>query len=151
VRFAVEGAAPLRIDELNITAPWVRRHRDLPISRVENAANADANLRAEISLKSKNRAPADRNQYVDLAQRTTGTRFTPELRYRLKRPAKRRLPEGFYAQVARAYLDAVAAGMNPRKTLAADSGVPADTVARWILKARKDGHLPPTTQGKVLA
>ena len=38
--------------------------------------------------------------------------------------------------------------MNPRKTLAADSDTPADTVARWIGQARQRGKLSPAEPGK---
>jgi hypothetical protein len=72
-------------------------------------------------------------------------------RYRLKRPARRKLHETFYANVATAYRDAVVRGMQPRKTIVADTGAADATVAAWIMKARKLGYLPPAEPGKVSA
>lgn len=73
----------------------------------------------------------------------------PRRRYRLKRPAGRRLGDRFYANVARAYRDAVARMLNPRQTIAADTGVADATVAAWVMEARRRGHLPPAEPGKV--
>jgi hypothetical protein len=66
----------------------------------------------------------------------------------LERPAKRRLDDDFYLEVARAYVGAVAWGLDPRKTLALDSLTPADTVARWIRESRKRGFLSAGEPGK---
>ena len=70
------------------------------------------------------------------------------MRYRLQRPTTRRLGDDFYRLVAKAYTDALAWGLNPRKTLALDSETPADTVARWIRKAREKGFLTAAEPGK---
>jgi hypothetical protein len=91
--------------------------------------------------------PANRLAAVALAELLSRRRGP----LKLTRPAKRRLPDEFYYDVSIAYTDAVEAGLNPRKTLAADSGAPADTVARWVGEARKRGHLPPGEPGKVTA
>jgi hypothetical protein len=81
-----------------------------------------------------------------------GSDHAPHARYRLHRPAKRKLGPEFYANVATAYRDAVARGNpNPRKQLAADTGAADATVAAWIMEARKRGHLPPGQPGKVTA
>ncbi len=148
VRFVVEQPAlTLAVAELRVSEPWVRRHRELPIGRVENAANADATTRFHIVKDSKKAAPRDLAEYFATKAKISGR----GPRFRLERPARRRLDDDFYAAVARAYADAVAEGLNPRKTLAADSGTPADTVARWIGKAREAGHLSKTTPGKASA
>jgi hypothetical protein len=147
VRFSVEQPAlTLVVAELRITEPWVRRHRELPLSRVENAANADANTRFHIVKDSKRPAPRDLDEYFALKAKTSGRRVEP--RYQLERPPRRRLDDDFYAAVGRAYAEAVAEGLNPRKTLAADSDTPADTVARWIAEARRRGHLSAGEPGK---
>ncbi len=147
VRFSVEQPAlKLVVAELRFVEPWLRRHRELPLSRVENAANADANTRFQIVKDSKKPAPRDLDEYFALKAKTSGRRVEP--RYQLERPARRRLDDDFYAAVARAYADAVAEGLNPRKTLAADSGTPADTVARWIAEARRRGQLSAGEPGK---
>ena len=147
VRFSVEQPAlTLAVAELRFVEPWLRRHRELPLSRVENAANADTNTRFHIVKDSKRPAPRDLDEYFALKAKTSGRRVEP--RYRLERPARRRLDDGFYAAVARAYAEAVAEGLNPRKTLATDSDTPADTVARWIAEARRRGHLSPGELGK---
>jgi hypothetical protein len=147
VRFTVEEPAlTLRAIELRISEPSLRRHREFPLSRVENAVNADANVRAEIGMKHAKNAPADLDAYFATKAQIRSERLEP--RHRLERPARRRLDDDFYAAVARAYAGAVAEGLNPRKTLADDSGTPADTVARWIAEARKRGHLSAGEPGK---
>lgn len=147
VRFTVEQPAlTLAVAELRVIEPWVRRHRELPLSRVENAVNADANTRFHIVKDSERPAPRDLDEYFTTKAQIGGRRVEP--RYKLERPAARRLDDDFYAAVGRAYAEAVAEGLNPRKTLAADSGTPADTVARWIAETRRRGHLSPGEPGK---
>jgi hypothetical protein len=150
VRFSVDQrVGTLTVAELRISEPWVQRHRELPLGRVENAANADANTRAHIVMHSKEEAPPDLDVYFETQARISGRRVEP--RYQLERPAARRLDDEFYAAVGRAYAEAVADGLNPRKTLATDSGTPADTVARWIGEARRRGHLSAGKPGKASA
>ena len=73
-------------------------------------------------------------------------------RPRLKRPKSRReLDDSFYERVGVAYTAAVAHGLPPAKTLAAESDTPPGTVNRWIAEARRRGHLPPAQPGKVSA
>ena len=147
VRFTVEQpGSTLAVAELRVTEPWVRRHRELPLSRVENAANADWNVRGLILADMGKRTRTPLAESFATKAQISGRRVEP--RYRLERPARRRLGDDFYAAVARAYTEAVAEGLNPRKTLADDSGTPADTVARWIVQARRRGHLSPGEPGK---
>ena len=82
-----------------------------------------------------------------------GLKPVPQDRLRLERPEGRRLDANFYKRVALAYKGALAEGLNPRQTLASESGAAPDTVARWIAKARDDkyGYLPKTTAGKASA
>ncbi len=104
--------------------------RDVPLARIEAAANADERIRRWVA---------------------DGVRAKAQPRQKLKRPASRRLDEQFYGEVAVAYIDAVVYGLSPAKTLAEDSDTPQGTVNRWIAKARELGHLPPAEPGKVSA
>ncbi len=72
-----------------------------------------------------------------------------EDRPRLERPAGKRLDDDFYKRVADAYQGALTELLNPRQTLARDSGSAPDTVARWVKEARRRGYLPETTPGRV--
>lgn len=67
----------------------------------------------------------------------------------LVHPGRARLDADFFRDVAAAYREAVAAGLPPLKTMAADSGIPQGTIARWVARARADGHLPEAERGKV--
>jgi len=117
--------------------PTSARLRDLPLARIEQAANADVEISEWIMESS------------DLELDAQGRRIWR--RQRLKRPTRRRLDDAFYARVATAYTGAVAHGLNPAKTLAEDSDTPQGTVNRWIATAREKGMLPTTTPGKVTA
>lgn len=56
----------------------------------------------------------------------------------------------FYARVADAYRIFAARGDGrPTSTIAEASGVQKNTAARWVHEARRRGHLPPTTKGRV--
>lgn len=142
VRFALEGLRMCLV-QLDIREPYTRLHRDLPLGRIENAVNADANVRAELGLGLDQDPGRDLPTFFGMKRNIRGAS-----RYRLERPETRRLGDDFYKAVARAYADAVAAGMNPRKTLADDSDTHADTVARWIREARRRRFLSPGEPGK---
>jgi hypothetical protein len=149
--------------ELRLREPWIDRTRELPVRRIENAVRASADVQQMLRGRYKNAEPDFSDESVfyfglDVPAPTASASASAPVptitvaeraRFRLSRPAKRRLDDDFYADVAIAYMAAVEAGLNPRKTLAADSGTPADTVARWIGQARKRGHLPPGEPGKV--
>ncbi len=60
-----------------------------------------------------------------------------------------RLDDDFLRRVADAYRDVAADGRWPAVVLADEAGVSRSTVRRWVLEARKRGHLPPGKQGKV--
>jgi len=147
VRFredATRGWLVMHLSELHVTEPWVHLHRELPLGRIENAVNANADLCLELHQH------IDLDPGPNLAQHfQMKAAIQKGIRYRLERPASRRLGDEFFSLVAKAYTDAVAWGLNPRKTLATDSNTPADTVARWIREARRRGHLPPASPGKV--
>jgi hypothetical protein len=66
----------------------------------------------------------------------------------LDRPA--RLDDAFLRHVADAYADAIRRGAaSPAAMLARQATVPVRTVHRWIYLARKAGHLPPGSQGRI--
>ncbi|MGH3082790.1 MAG: hypothetical protein ACRDNP_01800 [Gaiellaceae bacterium] len=144
VRFT-EAEALLTLSELRLVEPWARRHRDLPLGRIENAVNADPQMRFQLVLDMPKQIPND--DLVEFFRAKANVRGS-RVRHKLERPAGRRLDDDFYADVARAYADAVHFALNPRKTLAADSGTPADTVARWIREARKRSKLSEGEPGK---
>jgi hypothetical protein len=144
VRFTPKGER-WHATELWLPKPTQDVLRTIPLSRIENAVNASGYIAFGLVAGHENPSPADlaahfRNKKRRIAQRV-----------KLERPATRRLSNDFYENVGRAYRSAVAAGRNPRKTLAEDSGTPADTVARWVLEARRRGYLPPAEPGKVSA
>jgi len=113
-----------RITEIRVENPTPQKLRRLPLPRIQASAIAIGVMRG-------------------------GWIKSP--RYRLRRPPGRKLGDAFYANVARAYHDAVTRGTQPRKTIVADTGAADATVAAWIVEARKRGHLPPAKPGKVSA
>jgi hypothetical protein len=161
--------------EFRLFEPWLDRLREIPLRRIENAIRASTYVREMLRSRYEETEPdfsdesvfyfgpsqAERENFGAGAPGAFSLDAAPGayaisgaaagLRFKLSRPAKRRLPDEFYADVAIAYMAAVEAGLNPRKALAADSGTPADTVARWIGQARKRGHLPPGEPGKATA
>ena len=147
VRFSVEQPAlTLTVAELRFTEPWVRRHRELPLSRVENAANADANTRAHIHMDSKEDAPPDLDEYFAAKAKTSGRRVQP--RHRLERPrtpaARRRLLRSRRPRLRGSGGRRVEPAQDARHRFRHA----ADTVARWIAEARRRGHLSPGELGK---
>ncbi len=140
-RFRLRTAERWYIARLLVDLPTTALLQDVPLARIEAAANADEQIRAWI-VKSLPPETIKRAQY-EAARRP-----------KLKRPKSRReLDDDFYKRVAVAYRAAVAHGLPPAKTLAHDSGAPPGTVNRWIAEARKKerGHLPPAQPGKVSA
>lgn len=146
VRFEEDEQLLMRVYGLYMTAPWVHLYRELPLGRIENAVNANASVRWALHEDIEKDPGPDLVQFFAI-KAAIDKGMSP--RYRLKRPTSRRLGDEFFVQVAQAYTDAVAFGLNPRKTLATDSDTPADTVARWIRETRRRGLLPPASPGKV--
>ncbi len=138
VYFRLKKAARWYIARLLIDEPTAALLRDVPLARIEAAANADPKIR-EWMEKS-----AD-EETITLARQAASQRP------RLKRPARSGLDDDFYKRVAAAYRGAVAHGLPPAKTLAADSDTPPGTVNRWIAEARERFHLPEGEPGKVTA
>jgi len=137
--------------ELRLFDPTPETLRSLPLLKIIDAINASDIVALSVAQHLRKPPPKDLVRYFEKARSGTGPVLPLEREFRLSRPSGRRLPDSFYEQVARAYTEAVAYGLNPRKTLATDSGTPADTVARWISEARKRGHLPPGQPGRITA
>ncbi len=145
VRFEPDGVFSLRVVELRLREPWARRYREVPLSRIEHAVNANGFVKHELFQHLNSPLGGSLDQFFEF-KAAVKRGMSP--RYKLERPGTRRLDDEFYAAVARAYADAVAWGLNPRKTLALDSDIPADTVARWIRTARGKGYLSQAEPGK---
>jgi len=61
-----------------------------------------------------------------------------------------RIDDAFLQHVANAYADAIRRGAkSPAVAIARESSLSVRTVHRWIYLARKAGHLPPGSQGRV--
>ncbi len=60
-----------------------------------------------------------------------------------------RIDEQFLQRVAQAYRYAVEDGLAPAPTLAAEAGVTARAVHKWVAIARQRGVMPPGQQGRV--
>lgn len=134
-----------RLAELRVLDPSPESLRRIPLSRIQTAivANGPAQLMLAIGLNAE--------ELPEMFSAFSAKGMDEPRRYRLRRPARRRLDDGFYANVARAYRDATIRGLNPRQTIAADTGAAPDTVAGWVMEARRRGHLPPARPGKVSA
>ena len=60
------------------------------------------------------------------------------------------IDDAFLRQVADAYADAIRRGAkSPAAAIASKSSLSVRTVHRWIYLARKAGHLPPGSQGRI--
>jgi hypothetical protein len=116
--------------------------RRIPLGRIASAVVANGQAQMMLAVALNNPVPPE------MFSAFSGKGMDEPNRYRLKKPATRRLPDEFFEQVARAYNDALIRGLNPRQTLAADSGAAPDTVARWVRKARDKDKLPRTRPGK---
>ena len=148
VRFALNpDHKTVRIVDLRMPLPTTEALRSLPLARIETAANAGAIVMLAFAMQHTQDPPADVPDFFR-KNRKRHEKSTAAGRFILERPEGRRLDDGFYIRVAKAYSDALARGLNPRPTLARDTQSAVDTVARWIGEARRRGYLPPTTPGK---
>lgn len=141
----------LRIERLLLTDPKPEVVRIFPLARVLTAANANWALKLGLAGLQKNPEPTDVPGYFRQHRKRLAASQAEGGRFLLERPEGKFLDDGFYVRVARAYRDATARALNPRQTLARDTGSAPDTVARWVGEARRRGHLPPTKPGRVTA
>lgn len=131
-----------RIAELLLQWPTLELLRDVPLRRIESAANADDAIRHYLGL----RGPfEERLRKTKLNERRRRARLT------LKPPSTRQLDSDYLVHVADCYTDAVAYGLQPADTMHKDSGIPLGTINRWIAEAKDDdeaaGHFPPDDEG----
>jgi hypothetical protein len=149
VRFSKDKSGRLaRITELHLFEPSPERLRRVPLKRIHAAVNmrgADF-IRLMLAMGIEEEPPPGM-----LTRQPPDSGMKLERRYRLKRPAARRLDDSFYADVAHAYQSAVAFGLNPRKAIVEDTAAADATVAGWVLEARRRGRLPSAKPGKVSA
>jgi hypothetical protein len=133
-----------RVAELRVTVDDTTENlRAIPLHRIELAFNALGHeMSAELRQWLNDEVPGD----LDKAIRK---QFEKHPRKKLKRPARRKLDDAFFRDVAFAYREALIRGLNPGMTIAEDAGVPHSTAARWIAQAREKDYLPKTRQGKV--
>jgi hypothetical protein len=111
---------------LIVHTPTARLLRDVPVARIDVAANADPKIREWIEASNAELATEARRMW---ARRT----------HKLRRPPGHRLDDAFFERVAAAYQEALMFGQQPAKTLAADSDTPLGTVNRWIREAKERG------------
>jgi hypothetical protein len=149
VRFALKpDRKTWRLDRLLLVDPTGDALRGFPLSRVEAAANANALVALGLAVGRNQDDPTDVPGWFR-KYRARAKTMEAAGRYLLERPKSRRLDDAFYARVAEAYRGAVAQGLNPRQTLARDSGAAPDTVARWVGEARRRHFLPKGQPGKI--
>ena len=148
VRFGKDKRDRLtRITELHISdAPSPEKLRRVPLRRIHSAATMrGAGLVQLLLALGINEEPPPGMLSTSPAP-DAGIRYQ---RYRLKWKPRTRIDDAFLADVAHAYQSAVAFGLNPRKAIVDDTGAADATVAGWVLEARRRGHLPKTTSGRV--
>jgi hypothetical protein len=137
--------------------------RTLPLTRVEDLANADLGYLEQARVKwaagqpdpslADLRSPTnavrlgDSGETVRIVEATanlvtTGTIAATAQRPRLERPDGTD-PDGFYQRVADAHRDITSRTPRVIEALADEANVPHGTARRWILEARRRGFLPP--------
>ncbi len=87
---------------------------------------------------------------------TTLEELTSRVPPRKRKPSRRKPlgrpdgsdPDGFYYLVATAYLSAAEESRKPAVLLAEESGVPVESVRRWIKESRRRGLLGVATRGR---
>jgi hypothetical protein len=149
VRFALNrDRKTWRLVELRVPDPTGDVVRSLPLGRIATAANASHAVALGLAIGRSHDEPKDLAAWFKY-HRGRADAMQAAGRYLLERPKRGKLDEAFYARVAEAYRGAVAMGLNPRQTLARDSGASPDSVARWVGESRRRGFLPKGQPGKV--
>ena len=139
----------VRVAELILKEPTADALRSFPLARIEAAADAGGFMLG-FAMTYTNPKPPDLDEHFRKIKKQQASNKKAG-RFTLERPEGRFLDDGFYIRVAKAYREAVALGLSPRKTLAKDSHSATDTVARWVGEARRRGFLPPGRPGKITA
>lgn len=148
VRFGKDKRDRLtRVTELHVLDPSPAALGRVPLNRIHAAATMRGAGLVQLMLA----AGINDDPPPSMFSKPPAKGMDLARRFRLKRPAGKRLDDAFYRDVAHAYQSAVAFGLNPRKAIVEDTGAADATVAGWVLKARKRGHLPPAQPGKVSA
>jgi hypothetical protein len=159
VRFVPDTDGKLKLAEAHTTEP--ENLRGIPIGRIRAACLARGaggiaeklagRLNEQMSVEDLSKRPSMVTATAGVANVTVTGLDASARRYILQRPPGKLLDDSFYRNVARAYQSAVALGLSPNKTIAADAHVQISTVAAWVHATRRLGHLPPTKQGRVTA
>jgi hypothetical protein len=150
LRFAKDERNRLtRIIELHVLDPTPETLRRVPLNRIHAAVTMRGAGLVQIALAlGLDKQPPPQMFSTPIPSESS---LRLDDRFRLKRPAGKRLDDNFYEDVAHAYKAALAVGLNPRKALVTDTGAADATVAGWIMKARRAGYLAETSRGKVTA
>jgi hypothetical protein len=118
-----------------------REVKRLPLARIIGAALAYADVLGK-PLPRKPRAGEQMPELV-AAEKI----LSPRIRAPRGRP-QRGGSAKFYKQIAEAYRQAAAAGLNPIKEIARQNGAPENTVHQWIHRARRLNFLEPSPRSK---
>jgi len=173
VRVSAAGGGRLVLSGLEIDGPpTAELLRAIPVGRLEATANAQlaADLPDGDSADGAGgaggagaggggaggRAPAHRRPAVRAAP-ADGTALGWETtdpagavsRAEPHPAATRGRPDGFYREIAMAYLDYAQASHRPAVEIAQHHRVPLTTAHRWVKEARRRGFLPPGRPGRV--
>jgi hypothetical protein len=142
-RKAADARPQWRVAELRVklNGTDAEQLREIPLHRIELSFNA-LPISATLPQWINDDVPGD----LEGAIREL---YEQGPRKKLKRPAQRKLDDGFFRDVAFTYREAATRGLNPGMTIAEDAGVPHSTAARWIATARDKGYLPKTRQGRL--
>ena len=117
VYLCLAAAERCAIYSIELPSPTTALLRDIPLARIEAAANADPIIREWAGL-------AIGPEWAKAATAQAAKRR------KLRVPKKPQLDDAHYQLVAEAYRGAVANGLPPAKTLADESGRPQGTVNR---------------------
>lgn len=152
VRIAVGVGGRLVLTGLRIDGvPTADLLRAIPVGRIEAAANAQlAVVDTEIVVSDVPRSIRERPTVPPVGASDGWEITDPSRAVTLDRSGARSRgrPDGFYRQVAAAYLDLSQGSPRPASDIARTHGVPVTTAHRWVKEARRRGFLPPGRPGK---
>jgi hypothetical protein len=134
VRFEPRKHGDWVIAELRVQKPTAESLREIPLYRIGLSFNA-LKIREELREWFEDEVPANLDEAIRAHYRNRP-------RQKLQRPARRRLDEDFFLEVAFTYREAAIRGLDPVQTIAEDADVPHSTAARWVGQARDKKFLP---------